>query len=457
MLGGFTLAVLCSVALGGCGLVWLFATTRRRRSTARHLQRARSEPSSPDKPPEAQAPPSDRQPTTAATIRVPRGADRTLGRADGQVASDDDGDDAEAAAEVLATARPSHFSLLTMEKDLIDRLLGERVEIHGLRHAPELNNTFGVALRYDQDTRRFAVRKELARADEAATVTVRAENLRAAPRRDVLAELQQLVDAAPAGARVTLPRGKVALAAGDSADATGATLVIKTALTLAGMGSRTGGTVLGFGVEVGDDVVGDLVELSGLHVNGALDVSPGDVRRVRLSKVSVTAPADEKTALYVDEIGRRIPKPSEAFADGRVVLEDCWVRGGDVGVWINAVGCTLRRCRVQGAASYGVRANATFAVEGCTIGDCAKSGKGGGILTRAAPDGVTQVRAPNGINENRIQRDQYDKGYKGYNPDCLGCVGRCTCSAVMAMAGLFGGAGPISWGDGPGLGRWQKL
>ena len=166
-------------------------------------------------------------------------------------------------------------------------LLGSRVEFHGLQKAALLNGSYGVVLRESEG--RFAVRKEIAGADEAASVMVKASNLRAAPPLDSLAAVQRLVDAAPAGARVTLPRGEVPLRAratsptaeprravdvesdADAADQTeagaeveeaeaaeggtqGGTLLLSRAITLAGMGCRSGGTVLHFGVTVGPEV-----------------------------------------------------------------------------------------------------------------------------------------------------------------------------------------------------------
>ena len=135
------------------------------------------------------------------------------------------------------------------------------------------------------------------------------------------------------------------------------------------------------------------------------------------------------------------------------------MRGGSVGVLINAVGCTLRGCRVMHAAtygvqantlltlaltlilalaltltltltltSYGVQANALFTIDGCTIGECAGSGRGAGIVARA---GCTQLRR-NGLNENRVQKDSRDSEYLGYSPaDCSGCLGRCTLALFL--------------------------
>jgi len=222
------------------------------------------------------------------------------------------------------------------------------------------------------------------------------------------------------------------------------TLHLNEAVSLVGSGCRAGGTILRFGVCVGPDAVGEQVELCGLHIRGKVEVSPDEVSRVRLSCVSITAPADAP-ALILDEIGVKVPADGEA--DGRVLLEDCWVRGGMVGIRINVVGCTLRRCRVQDASTYGVSANACFFIDGCTIGQCARSGRGGGILARG---GLEQLRQ-NGMNENRIQRDHNDKGYCGYI-DCRGCVGRCSCNMMQYM---IGSPQPV-WGN-KGQGLWQKM
>ena len=188
-------------------------------------------------------------------------------------------------------------------------LLGSRVEFHGLQKAALLNGSYGVVLRESEG--RFAVRKEIAGADEAASVMVKASNLRAAPPLDSLAAVQRLVDAAPAGARVTLPRGEVPLRAratsptteprravdvesdADVADQTeagaeveeaeeaeggtqGGTLLLSRAITLAGMGCRSGGTVLHFGVTVGPEVPPFHIynlgrwphRIRGMHVHG---------------------------------------------------------------------------------------------------------------------------------------------------------------------------------------------
>ena len=70
-------------------------------------------------------------------------------------------------------------------------LLGSRVEFHGLQKAAPLNGSYGVVLR--ESAGRFAVRKEIAGADEAASVMVKASNLRAAPSLDSLAAVQRLI------------------------------------------------------------------------------------------------------------------------------------------------------------------------------------------------------------------------------------------------------------------------
>ena len=115
----------------------------------------------------------------------------------------------------------------------------------------------------------------------------------------------------------------------------------------------------------------------------------------------------------------------------------------------------LRRCRVQGARTFGVHANAQFEIEGCTIGRCGLAGAlGGGIFARA---GCVQLRQANGVNENRVQRDQWDEGYSGYSDACKGCVGKCTCTALYALARMSAGGdgGLLRW-DQAGRGRWQN-
>ena len=51
----------------------------------------------------------------------------------------------------------------------------------------------------------------------------------------------------------------------------------------------------------------------------------------------------------------------------------------------------------------------------------------------------------------------YDyKGYNGYRPDCRGCIGTCTCSALMYDYERAAGKGLIKWGT-PGQGLWQHM
>ena len=383
---------------------------------------------------------------------------------------------------------------------------GSRVQFHGLQKAQALNGAFGVVLRYEASSERFVVRKEVARSDEAPTVTVKGLNLTTAPPLTTLAALQRLIDSAPAGARVNLARGTVssgeepvagAAEAGAGAEAaTGGggaegeeeegrgVLVLPRAISLCGVGSRSGGTVLAFCIAASDDCEGELLELLGFHCHGTpsspsgavVDIAPRDVQRVRMRDVSITAPAMPPrpangpppsardaaagfVGLYVDEIARRVPHEAEGGPSGRVTLEECWVRGGKYGVCINAVGVRMRRCRVTAAGSFGIKANATFAIEQCTIGQNATSDRiGGGILSRTS---VVEVRSANGFNENRVQRDQTDEGYLGYQKvDCRGCpAGRCNCTAMMALA-MMSGESLIRWDTGDPTrpeGRWQKL
>jgi len=199
-------------------------------------------------------------------------------------------------------------------------------------------------------------------------------------------------------------------------------------------------------------VRGECIELCGVHILGTLDVAPWDVQRVRLVRVSVSAPLGSSTpAVMIDEIGLKMPT-GEA-GRGRVLLDEVWVRGGKSGVMLNAVGGYLRNCRVQDSATYGVHANALFAIENCTIGHCAKSGRGGGILARGK---CVQVREATGLNENRVQRDAIDKGYGGYSDDCQSsCIGRCTCTALYAFA-MAMTTELITWDYG-GTGKWRAI
>ena len=332
----------------------------------------------------------------------------------------------------------------------IDTPIGSRVQLHGLKSAAALNGSFGVVLRLDGGSGRLVVRKEVAPPGEAPTVTVKPANLRPAPPLDGPA-VQALVDAAPAGARVTLPRGTISAPAASSTAAPIA-LRLPRALTLAGVGSKTGGTVLsGFSVVVGEEVDGGgLLELVGFHVSGgAVDVSPMELSRVRLSDVSVTAPAGTMAAVYIDEIGSQLLGRAEE--EERVVLDGCWVRGGVNGVVVNAVGCTLRHCRAQGAAQYGVHANASVALEACTVGGCGKAG----VLARA---GLTELRSAGGINENRIQRDAWDKSYNGFS--ATSNANACACTSFFQFAQAYsmmqgGGIGKVLWAP-AGQGRWTN-
>lgn len=320
------------------------------------------------------------------------------------------------------------------------------MQFHGLQKIPELNGRYGVVLRYDKGADRFAVRKEVVRAAETLSVTVKATNLIAATGPRALAELQELLDEAPAGARVTLPRGPV-VADGASAD----TLVINSPIVLMGMGGRSGGTVLDCNLSVGPDVKGELLEFQDFHVNGLVEVAPMDVTRVRLVKVSIAAPASREfrdPALRLDEIGMMVPRGDDAM--GRCTLESCWVRGGFIGIEINVVGCLLKQCRVQGAFTFGLKGNAAFALDGCTIGDCGKSGRGGGITAMGA---CTQLRVA-GVNENRIQSDAKDKHYSGYSGCDPGCASGCICGA--ARFALAYEMPAVKWGS-KGNGKWQHM
>ena len=348
-------------------------------------------------------------------------------------------------------------------------------------------------LRYEQSSERFVVRKEVACVDEVPTVTVKGVNLSTAPAHRTPADVQALIDAAPAGARVALPRGKVgeavavnvigasdgqAAAVPDASVASG-TLVLPRAITLCGVGSRHGGTDLACCIQAGDECEGELLELCGLHRHGTpstsggavVDIAPRDIQRVVLRDVSISAPqVDAATAnssasfvgcvgLYLDEISRKVPRDAEGGPSGRVTLEDCWVRGGKTGIVINAVGVRMRRCRVrlvQGAlASVQVRPSPS------RVAPSAAARRPLASAVASSRTSVVEVRSANGMNENRVQRDQADRGYAGYQKvDCRGCpAGRCNCTALMALA-MMNGESLIKWDQSDPSrpeGRWQKL
>ena len=284
------------------------------------------------------------------------------------------------------------------EDDTAALAVGTRVQLCGLLKKPEYNGTFAVIIREDKSSSRVTVRREIAKRNEPPTITVKASNLIAAPILDSLAAVQQLVDAAPPGARVTLARGHVTAGDGDLTPGgdDSPTLVLKSAISLVGMGSRSRGTELGFSVETDSGLVGDVLELAGLHITGSVDISPRNLARLRLANVSISVPSRDngQPALYLDEICA-VPRRDDLPGTERVLMEDCWVRGGAVGVRINAVGVLMRRCRVTNAATWGIHSNALFTIDGCTIGDCGKvTQRGGGIVSRA---GCTLLRGDNGV------------------------------------------------------------
>ena len=61
-------------------------------------------------------------------------------------------------------------------------------------------------------------------------------------------------------------------------------------------------------------------------------------------------------------------------------------------------------------------------------------------------------------DENRVQREWYDKGYSGFNADCRGCLGSCTCSAMLGLMPALTGQGLIDilWAP-QGTGKWKTL
>ena len=98
-----------------------------------------------------------------------------------------------------------------------------------------------------------------------------------------------------------------------------------------------------------------------------------------------------------------------------------------------------------------MHANASVALEACTVGGCGKAG----VLARA---GLTELRSAGGINENRIQRDAWDKSYNGFS--ATSNANACACTSFFQFAQAYsmmqgGGIGKVLWAP-AGQGRWTN-
>lgn len=258
---------------------------------------------------------------------------------------------------------------------------GSCVRFRGLRSAQSLNGRTGTVTGFLEDSSRFVVQKDVAYAGEARSVNVKGANLDLLPLKSLkLEQLQTMIESAPAGATVSIPRGEVNCTSGD-------VLKIKAAITLIGSGVQT--SVLKCPVVVDDGVAGDRLQLSRFAVLGhSVRIAGAKLGRVVLSQIKIDVPHDGsgrgEDALVLDHIG-----------GGHVLVKDCNITGGADGVMINARNVTLKGCHIVGAASRGVFANPSFVVEDCTIMGCG----GYGMKTRS---GCTRR------GDNRIQAGPWD-------------------------------------------------
>jgi hypothetical protein len=256
---------------------------------------------------------------------------------------------------------------------------GSYVRFHGLKAANSLNGRTGTVTGFVEKSSRFVVQKDVAHADEARSVNVKGANLDLLPPRSLeLGQLQTMIDAAPAGATVSFPRGEV--------DCTGGgVLEIKVAITLDGSGAES--SVLKCPVVVDKHLTGDRLQLSRFAVIGhPVRIAGAKLKRVQLLQIRIDAPQHgSEDALVLGNIG-----------GGRILVKDSNITGGADGVMIEAYGVTLKGCRIVGAASRGVFATPDFVVEDCTI-----MGHGAyGMKTRS---GCTR------LGDNRIQAGPWDE------------------------------------------------
>ena len=249
------------------------------------------------------------------------------------------------------------------------------MELLGLQSAAHLNGRTAHVIGLDEASGRLAVELELARKGEAHSMKVKETNLKPLPPLPrTAAALQDLVDRAEDGGRVSIPRGRF-MAAPDGA---GTSLQIKSAITLQGQGPND--SVLLFPVAVQRGASGAVLQLAKFCVEDAsLTLDGTGIGRARLSHVHIDIdrergdgePGGDDDALILNRIGRE-------HTDA-ILVEDCEVLGGADGVTIEGDGVRLLRCRILGAASRGIFANPSFVIEGCVV-----QGHGGyGMQTRS--------------------------------------------------------------------------
>ena len=298
-----------------------------------------------------------------------------------------------ASAEAVAAAGfPDAVTEAVVDAERRRFKAGAHVRLVGLAKKPELNGVCGHVLQLDEASGRFCVERLVSGPGEAHAIRVKPANLEGLPDwSPVISEVQKLVDDAARrgdGSRVSLPSGTYGTEAKDPGMGHGTRekpLMITSALVL--MGKGTDATQLICEVTVGERVVGKLLHLANLSVrNATLTIQGKAIERVHLQKLRISLDGGEgRDALTLNETH------SGKYHPEKVLLEECEVVGGGDGIMIGVHGCTLRKCRVLGAASRGIFANDSFIIEDSVVQGCG----GYGMKTRGGCDrrGSNRIQA----------------------------------------------------------------
>jgi len=255
-----------------------------------------------------------------------------------------------------------------------DRAL-HRVSLHSLQSKPELNGAVGHVIKFDEGSCRYVVELTVSAKGEIYLIKAKPENVTALePMAGTLAEVQGFVDVAASkgpGARVALPSGDF-----DAQGSASAVLNIPCALTIKGDGPEK--THLHFAVSVAEDAKGELLRLNDFSVNGApVTIRGKGVKRAQLTRLKI----DMLHGVQSEHRGSdalMLKDVRNGDREDTVVVEECEVRGGSDGVFIN-VPCTIRKCKILNAQSRGIFGNECFTIESSTVQGCG----GYGMKTRA--------------------------------------------------------------------------
>ena len=308
-------------------------------------------------------------------------------------------------------AQPPNPPLPRDVKEQISRLgahpalpAGTRVELHGLQSAVHLNGRTAHVIGLDKDTGRLTVDLTLALPGEASFQKVKESNLRALPSLPRTEEaVVELLDAATAGSRVSIPAGVYC--------ASSAGLFhIPTALTLDGNGAE-----FRFGVAVAAGAAGARLRLCNFSVVDAkLRVCGTDIKQAVLENLHISlSPRSSEDALTVGRMRHKGSCP--------VLIDKCVVSGGSDSVMIDTDGVHLRGCRISGAASRGIFANYDFVIEDSAVTGCGGYGmktrggceRRGNNTIQPGPWDGHQVRG--GISDCGMDVSRGFAGHSGHN------------------------------------------